>query len=72
MASISLNPELEARLARVAADTGRSLDDVVREALAEYVEDYHNGERALEVLKRTEETSSLDEVDRRLKKPTDK
>jgi predicted DNA-binding protein len=68
MASISLNPELEARLARVAADTGRSFDDVVREALAEYIEDHEDGERALENVKRNEATSSLDEVERRLKK----
>jgi predicted DNA-binding protein len=66
MASISLNPELEAKLARLAADTGRSFDEVVREALAEYVEDHEDGERALDVLRRRESTSSLDEVERRL------
>lgn len=66
MASISLNPELEAKLTQLAAETGRSFDDVVREALAEYVEDHEDGERALEALNRKEPTSSLDEVERRL------
>lgn len=66
MATISLGPELEAKLARVAAETGRSFDDLVREAVNELVEDYEDGERALQVLQRKEPTSSLDEVERRL------
>ncbi len=66
MPSISLNPELEAKLTQLASDTGRTFDDVVREALAQYVEDYEDGERALEILSRNEPTISLDEVERRL------
>jgi len=66
MASISLNPELEAKLTRLAEDTGRSFDEVVREALAEYVEEYEDGERALEILRRKEPTIPLDEVKRRV------
>ena len=66
MASISLSPELEAKLAQLAAATGRSFDELVREALTEYLEDYEDGERALEVLKRKEPTTSLQDVERRL------
>jgi predicted DNA-binding protein len=66
MASINFSPELEAKLARLASESGRSVEDIIREVVADYVEEQEDGERALEVLRRNEPTISLEEVERRL------
>ncbi len=64
--SIHFSPELEAKLERLAAQTGRSVEEVIREAVADYVEEQEDGERALEILRRNEPTIPFDEVKRRL------
>lgn len=66
MASINFSPELEAKLAQLAAQSGRSVEELIREAVADYVEEQEDGERALEILRRNEPTIPLDEVKRNL------
>lgn len=66
MLSIRLDAETERRLEAMAARTGRSADDHVREAILSHLEDLEDLEMAEERLKNPGRRWTLDEVEREL------
>jgi RHH-type transcriptional regulator, rel operon repressor / antitoxin RelB len=66
MLEVRLEPELEARLERLANKTGRSTSDYANEAIRQYLEDQEDYLLAVEVASREEKTFSLEEVRREL------
>jgi RHH-type transcriptional regulator, rel operon repressor / antitoxin RelB len=66
MLAIRLDPDTEARLERLAAETGRSKSHYVREALREYLQDREDYLLALAVLERQELRTPLAEVRKEL------
>ena len=62
MIAVRLDQDLEERLSRLAAETGRSKSYYVREALQSYLEDREDYLLGLAVLEREEELLSIDEV----------
>lgn len=66
MLGIRLEPELEAKLERLAKKTGRSKSYYAREAIRRFLEDREDYLLGIAVLERNEPTISLDELERRL------
>ncbi len=66
MLGVRLEPELEARLERLAKRTGRSKSYYAKEAIRQYLEDREDYLVGLAVLERKESTVSLEELERRL------
>ncbi|MBV8115993.1 MAG: ribbon-helix-helix protein, CopG family [Silvibacterium sp.] len=66
MLGVRLEPDLEARLDRLARKTGRTKSFYAKEAIRQYIEDCEDYLLAVEVSKRNEETFSLEEVRREL------
>ncbi|HTV54372.1 MAG TPA: ribbon-helix-helix domain-containing protein [Terriglobia bacterium] len=66
MLGIRLEPELDAKLERLAKKTGRSKSYYAREAIRQFLEDREDYLLGLAVLERKEPTISLEELERRL------
>lgn len=66
MLAIRLSETLEARLAELAAKTGRSKTYYARRAIVEYLDDIEDHYLALERLGENLDTVSLNEMERRL------
>ena len=66
MIAVRLDQDLEERLSRLAAETGRSKSYYVREAIQSYLEDREDHLLGLAVLEREEEYLSLAEVRKEL------
>jgi RHH-type transcriptional regulator, rel operon repressor / antitoxin RelB len=66
MLGVRLEPELEARLERLAQKTGRSKSYYAKEAIRQFLEDREDYLVGLAVLERKEPTVSLEELGRRL------
>jgi RHH-type rel operon transcriptional repressor/antitoxin RelB len=64
MLSIRLDPDTERRLEAVAARTGRSTDDHVRDAILEHIEDIEDFEIAKERLENPAKRWTLEEAER--------
>jgi RHH-type rel operon transcriptional repressor/antitoxin RelB len=68
---IGIPQSLEKRLTRLAKRSGRSIDELAREAILQYVEDSEDTDEAERVLRRVrtglERTYTLDEVAKRLR-----
>jgi RHH-type rel operon transcriptional repressor/antitoxin RelB len=62
MLAVRLDPDVEAELTKLAAETGRSKSYYVKEALAEYLLDRADYLRAIAVLERQEPRTSLANV----------
>jgi RHH-type rel operon transcriptional repressor/antitoxin RelB len=69
-ASIRLDPEIEQRLDRLAAQTGRTKEYYLRELIVnglDYLEDFYLADATMERVRKGEENAlSLDEVERDL------
>jgi RHH-type transcriptional regulator, rel operon repressor / antitoxin RelB len=63
---IRLEPELDAKLERLAKKTGRSKSYYAREAIRQFLEDREDYLLGLAVLERKEPIISLEELERRL------
>jgi RHH-type rel operon transcriptional repressor/antitoxin RelB len=68
MLGIRLEPELEARLGKLAKKTGRSKSFYAREAIRQYLEDREDYLVGLAVLEREEPTISLEKLELRLRR----
>ncbi len=66
MLGVRLEPELEARLERLAKKTGRNKSYYAKEAIRQFLEDREDYLLAIAVLERNEPTISLEELERRL------
>lgn len=66
MLAIKLDPEVERRLAAVAARTGRSTADHVQDAILSHLEDLEDVQIAEERLKNSGGRWSLDQVEREI------
>jgi RHH-type rel operon transcriptional repressor/antitoxin RelB len=66
MMGVRLEPELEARLEKLARKTGRTKSYYAREAIRQYLEEREDYLLGLSVLERNEPTISLEELERRL------
>lgn len=66
MLGVRLEPDLEARLERLAKKTGRSKSYYAKEAIRQFLEDREDYLLGLAVLERKEPTISLEELERRL------
>ena len=66
MLGIRLEPDLEARLRKLAERTGRSKSYYAREAIRQYLEDREDYLLGIAVLERDEPTISLKQLERRL------
>jgi RHH-type transcriptional regulator, rel operon repressor / antitoxin RelB len=66
MLGVRLEPELEARLEKLAKKTGRSKSYYAKEAIRQYLEDREDYLVGLAILERGEPTVSLEELERRL------
>jgi RHH-type rel operon transcriptional repressor/antitoxin RelB len=66
MIGVRLDPELEAKLEKLARKTGRSKSYYVREAIRRYLEDREDYLLGIAVLERNEPAISLEELERRL------
>jgi len=66
MLGIRLEPDLEARLRKLAKRTGRSKSYYAREAIRQYLEDREDYLLGIAVLERDEPTISLKQLERRL------
>lgn len=66
MLGVRLEPELEARLEKLARKTGRSKSYYAKEAIRQFLEDREDYLLGLAVLERKEPTISLAELERRL------
>ncbi|HEX5720458.1 MAG TPA: ribbon-helix-helix protein, CopG family [Thermoanaerobaculia bacterium] len=66
MLAIHIDPETERRLAALAARTGRSPDDHVRDAIRTHLEDLEDLELAKERLQNPAKRWTLEEVERKL------
>ncbi|MGH9396627.1 MAG: type II toxin-antitoxin system RelB family antitoxin [Terriglobia bacterium] len=61
-----MEPELEARLEKLAKKTGRSKSYYAKEAIRQFLEDREDYLLGIAVLERKEPTISLEELERRL------
>ena len=61
-----MEPELEARLEKLARKTGRSKSYYAKEAIRQFLEDREDYLLGIAVLERNEPTVSLEELERRL------
>ncbi|HUY14638.1 MAG TPA: ribbon-helix-helix domain-containing protein [Terriglobia bacterium] len=61
-----MEPELEAKLEKLAKKTGRSKSYYAKEAIRQFLEDREDYLLGLAVLERKEPTISLEELERRL------
>jgi predicted DNA-binding protein len=66
MFAVESPKEMKARLKRLARETGRSEADFIRDAVAEYLEDWEDYHLAEERMKTALPAIPLDEVERRL------
>jgi RHH-type rel operon transcriptional repressor/antitoxin RelB len=66
MLGVRLEPELEAKLEKLARKTGRSKSYYARAAIRQYLEDREDYLLGVAVLERNEPTISLNELERRL------
>jgi len=66
MLGVRLEPELEAKLEKLAKKTGRSKSYYAKEAIRQFLEDREDYLLGLAVLERKEPTISLEELERRL------
>jgi RHH-type rel operon transcriptional repressor/antitoxin RelB len=66
MLGVRLDKKLEAKLDKLARQTGRSKSYYAREAIKQFLEDREDYLRGIAVLERREPTISLDELERRL------
>ncbi len=66
MLGVRLEPELEARLEKLAKKTGRSKSYYAREAIRQFLEDREDYLLGIAVLERNEPSISLEELERRL------
>ena len=66
MLGIRLEPELEARLGKLAKKTVRSKSFYAREAIRQYLEEREDYLLGISVLERNEPTISLKQLERRL------
>lgn len=66
MLGVRLDPETEQRLARLAAETGRSKSHYARVAIAQFLEDRDDYLRGLAALERREARVSLDDIEAEL------
>lgn len=66
MLGVRLEPELEARLEKLAKKTGRSKSYYAKEAIRQFLEDREDYLLGIAVLERKEPTISLEELERRL------
>ena len=66
MLGVRLEPDLEARLEKLAKKTGRSKSYYAKEAIRQFLEDREDYLLGLAVLERQEPTISLEELERRL------
>jgi RHH-type rel operon transcriptional repressor/antitoxin RelB len=66
MLGVRLEPELEAKLDKLARKTGRSKSYYARAAIRQYLEDREDYLLGVAVLERNEPTISLEELERRL------
>jgi RHH-type rel operon transcriptional repressor/antitoxin RelB len=66
MLSVRLEPEIEGRLADLAAKTGRTKSYYVREAIIQFLEDMEDRYIAIERLEHPAKRWSLDELERDL------
>ncbi|PYX78129.1 MAG: anti-toxin [Acidobacteria bacterium] len=66
MLGVRLDRKLEAKLEKLARQTGRSKSYYAREAIRQFLEDREDYLRGLAVLERHESTISLTELERRL------
>jgi RHH-type transcriptional regulator, rel operon repressor / antitoxin RelB len=64
MLSIRLDPDIERRLEAVAARTGRSADEHVRDAILDHIEDIEDAEIARERLANPARRWTLEEAER--------
>jgi RHH-type rel operon transcriptional repressor/antitoxin RelB len=65
MPAVNIPPELDSRLDKLAAKTGRSRDAHVQDAIIEHLSEIEDGFLALERLKANEEAIPLEEMRRR-------
>ncbi len=66
MLGIRLEPDLEARLTKLAAKTGRTKSYYAKEAIRAYLEDQEDYLTAIAALERNEETFSIEEIRKEL------
>lgn len=66
MLGVRLEPELEAKLEKLAKKTGRSKSYYAKQAIRQFLEDREDYLLGLAVLERKEPTISLEEMERRL------
>lgn len=66
MLGIRLEPELDAKLERLAKKTGRTKSYYARQAIRQFLEDREDYLIGLAVLERKEPTITIDELERRL------
>ena len=66
MMGVRLEPQLEARLEKLARKTGRTKSYYAREAIRQYLEEREDYLLGLSVLERNEPTISLEDLERRL------
>ncbi len=66
MLAVRLEPEIEARLSRLARETGRSKSYYVKQAISEFLQDYENHLLAIAVLERDEPRTSLKDMRKEL------
>lgn len=66
MLGVRLEPELEARLEKLAKKTGRTKSYYAKEAIRQFLEDREDYLMGIAVLERKEPTISLNDLERRL------
>ena len=66
MLAVRLEPEIEARLNKLAKETGRSKSYYVKEAISNFLEDKMDYLLAIAVLEKKEPTTSLSDVRKEL------
>lgn len=66
MLAVRLEPQMEAALAKLSSETGRSKSYYVKEALASYLQDRADYLHALAALERQEPRTSLADIRREL------
>ncbi|MGH9453596.1 MAG: type II toxin-antitoxin system RelB family antitoxin [Terriglobia bacterium] len=66
MLGVRLDPEVEAKLEKLARETGRSKSYYAREAIRQFLEDREDYLLGIAVLERQEPTISLEELEQRL------
>jgi RHH-type rel operon transcriptional repressor/antitoxin RelB len=66
MTAVRLDPQIEKRLTKLAASTGRSKSYYLRQALEEHLEDMEDAYIALHRLEKPTTTSSLEDIENAL------